>query len=89
MTPALPAATPTDTIAGPLSELASGVDALYLSGHGTLRPEVIDAVEDIRVLAGKVNCRAPRSMRICRRVDDEHDEDGAGLWSAKLTGKAK
>ena len=53
MTPVPPAAPLTST--RPLTELASGVDALYLSGHGQPRPEVIDALEDIRSLATRVN----------------------------------
>lgn len=53
----------------PLVELASGVDALYLSGRVQPRPEVLDALEDIRGLAVKVNQPLPTIIdNICLTV---------------------
>lgn len=54
----------------PLSELASGVDALYLSGRCHPRPEVLDALEDIRALAVKVNRPLPTII----------DDVGLTIW---------
>lgn len=50
---------PTSTQPCLLTEVASGVDALYLSGRGRPRTEVLDALEDIRALAVKVNQPLP------------------------------
>ncbi len=52
------ATTPTITT-GPLRELASGVDALYLSGTGQPRPQILDTLEQVRGLAGQVNQPLP------------------------------
>ncbi len=43
----------------PLRELVSGVDALYLSGTGQPRPQIIDTLETIRGLVGQVNQPLP------------------------------
>jgi hypothetical protein len=44
---------------GPLRELASGVDALYLSGRGTLSPAFIDRLVAARELAEAVHAPLP------------------------------
>jgi hypothetical protein len=50
-----PPSTPVTT----LRELASGVDALYLSGRCVVRPGVVDALEEIRTIAVQVNQPLP------------------------------
>jgi hypothetical protein len=42
-----------------LRELASGVDALYLSGRGVIPAGVVDALEEIRAIAVQVNQPLP------------------------------
>jgi hypothetical protein len=43
----------------PLSELASGVDALYLSGHGYLSKGVLARLDEERLFADRVSQRVP------------------------------
>ncbi len=44
---------------GPLTELASGIDALYVSGRAAIPPAFFERLEKSRQLAGLVNGPAP------------------------------